>query len=211
MSRVQVPSVTPVLGPGFPFIRRLGLDYSLFASFGFNATSSINSQHSFKQVYALLAQLAEQRTLNPQVLGSIPRERTTKHQVRRVASPKTPLTCLELSPSARQAFSRYGLRDERVGKFSLALQFRSEELVVCLGDTLFEWRKRSPLWSCSFEVQWQRCDSAPPDVGTVLWSNRWQREDLRRAMLGQLASECMAMTIDSASWYSAAFRWQCLR
>ena len=36
-----------------------------------------SKQHSFKQVYALLAQLAEQRTLNPQVLGSIPRERTT--------------------------------------------------------------------------------------------------------------------------------------
>jgi hypothetical protein len=32
--------------------------------------------YSFNSLYALLAQLAEHRTLNPQVLGSIPRERT---------------------------------------------------------------------------------------------------------------------------------------
>jgi hypothetical protein len=86
MSRVQVPSVTPVLGPGSPFIRRLGLDYNLFASFStqqYQSSKSSTGLNSFKQVYALLAQLAEQRTLNPQVLGSIPRERTIEHQVRR--------------------------------------------------------------------------------------------------------------------------------
>jgi hypothetical protein len=33
--------------------------------------------YSVNSFYALLAQLAEHRTLNPQVLGSIPRERTT--------------------------------------------------------------------------------------------------------------------------------------
>jgi hypothetical protein len=32
--------------------------------------------YSFTSQHALLAQLAEHRTLNPQVLGSIPRERT---------------------------------------------------------------------------------------------------------------------------------------
>jgi hypothetical protein len=76
MSRVQVPSVTPVLGPGFPFNRRLGLDYSLFASFSHIAKQRSTSSNINTMVYALLAQLAEQRTLNPQVLGSIPRERT---------------------------------------------------------------------------------------------------------------------------------------
>jgi hypothetical protein len=35
----------------------------------------------FHSLYALLAQLAEHRTLNPQVLGSIPRERTFQPEV----------------------------------------------------------------------------------------------------------------------------------
>jgi hypothetical protein len=83
MSRVQVPSVTPVLGPGFPFIRRLGLDYSLLASFSTPQYKGSKSNTVYNRFYALLAQLAEQRTLNPQVLGSIPRERTIEHQVRR--------------------------------------------------------------------------------------------------------------------------------
>ena len=39
-------------------------------------TTAVQAASSL-QSYALLAQLAEQRTLNPQVLGSIPRERTT--------------------------------------------------------------------------------------------------------------------------------------
>src|SRR4051812_6245914 len=58
MSRVRVPSVTPTRGSGA--VRR-----AAYTSERDRASSST----------------AEQRTLNPQVLGSKPRGRTTKHQL----------------------------------------------------------------------------------------------------------------------------------
>jgi hypothetical protein len=75
MSRVQVPSVTPFgLGRSCQAMFRARLRFTR-CSFG---QPTGRPTRSTTKHYALLAQLAEQRTLNPQVLGSIPRERTIK-------------------------------------------------------------------------------------------------------------------------------------